>query len=420
MWSLLPALYAKYFGIKLTAVASTVFVMRLFDGFADLGVGVLSDLHRDAGGTRKLWVVVGSILLLGACYLLFIPSLPVTSLYYLISSVLFFLCFAICEIPHLSWGSEITSDYSDRATVYGIRNIASRIGTGLFYSLPMWPIFTSREFTPEVLRFAEYVGVILVGVTVLWPVLFAPSGKCPRVKSTESLGSMFRAAAANKPLRLYIVAGACCTLCYGMWYGLIYIYLDTYLGKGEHASSIFLGSTILSTLSTPIWLKLIRKSSKAVTWNVGVGLFLVQLILTVMIRPSDSAWLVFGVILIANLCFTCHDVAAISIMGDVVDYGRMRQPRNQGGTYFAVVNLVSKAGLGLGGGISIAIAGLFGFDASKMTHSDWSIIGLKTGLIIVPFVLALCAIYLISLTPIDPRRHGIIQRRLQSRLKQAT
>jgi Na+/melibiose symporter-like transporter len=133
MWSVVPGIYGKYFGLKLTSIATVLLVIRLFDGIIDTTTGYLSDLHRSAGGSRKPWVVVGGLGSVIVCYFLYVPPTPATTSYYLLWSMAYFLFFTITEIPHLTWGSELTMDYQKRSNVFGIRNMVGRFSITIFF-----------------------------------------------------------------------------------------------------------------------------------------------------------------------------------------------------------------------------------------------------------------------------------------------
>jgi glycoside/pentoside/hexuronide:cation symporter, GPH family len=80
------------------------------------------------------------------------------------------------------------------------------------------------------------------------------------------------------------------------------------------------------------------------------------------------------------------------------------------------VNLLFQIALGIGGGVAIGVAGLFGFSTTQGTQSEEAIFGLKLGFAILPLGFALISLLLISRTPLDRRRHAIIQRRIESRV----
>lgn len=416
MWSILPGIYAEYFGLSLTAIAGVILFIRLFDGFIDTTIGYLSDWHRSNGGSRKSWVVVGSLGTIAACYFLFQPPQPATTSYFLVCLMAYFLAFTISEIPHLTWGSELTLDYHQRAQIFGVRYMSSRLGIISFYALPLLPFYSSTAYTPEILKDAVLIGAVMTLVGLVWMWLAAPKGLAVPTVRADNWRLVRDSLIGNKPLLTYFVAYGCMGLAGGMWYGLVYFYIDSYLGLGEKVAVMFLLATVIAAVSTPWWLKLIRRTSKSTVWAIGVALFLVQMIGMLLLGPGVSWWLVFLLVILTNLFFTCNDVAAVSILGDIVDYGKLKFHKDRGATYFGFKILVFKVGLGIGGAIALGTAGAFGFEPASADHTAMSVLGLKLGFAGVPMLFALVGMVFILRTPIGPRRHRVIQRRIESRL----
>lgn len=243
----------------------------------------------------------------------------------------------------------------------------------------------------------------------------APAGITTPTIREDSPRRVFDSVIRNKPLLLYFVAYGVVGLAAGMWYGLLYFYLDSYLGLGTKVPLMFLMATVLGALSTPLWVKLIHKTSKSTAWALGISLFIAQSVAALWITPASSAWPAFGIVILANLFFACHDVAAVSILGDIIDYGKLKFRKDRGATYFGFNALLFKIGLGVGGGLALGLAGLLGFEPAGTSHSETSILGLKFGFIALPILFAAIGLLFAISTPIDQRRHRIIQRRIESR-----
>lgn len=416
MWSILPSMYGKYFGLSLSSIAASVLFIRLFDGFIDTTVGYLADLHRSTGGSRKPWAIVGGLGTVGACYFLFTPPHPASMSYYITWAFVYYLLFTIAEIPHLTWGSELTLDYQDRSKVYGIRNLMTRIGIIAFYSMPLLPIYTSTEYTPEVLKDAVYVGGFMTLLGLVLALLRAPGGLVLRHAIADNPKLFISSLIGNRPLLLYFLAFALIGLSSGMWNGLLYFYLDGYLALGRKLALIFSVSTVAAALSVPLWVRLIRITSKSTTWTLAIAFFCGQMICMLMMKPGGNWWGPLLLVMSANLCFSGHDIAALSLLGDIVDYGKLKFHKDRGTIYFALSILIFKIGLGVGGGVSIGIASLFGFHPSDVYRSDRAITGLKLGFTVLPACLAFAGLLIILTIPINRRRHHIIERRLQSRM----
>ena len=104
------------------------------------------------------------------------------------------------------------------------------------------------------------------------------------------------------------------------------------------------------------------------------------------------------------------------MLGDIVDYGKLKFHRDRSATYTALSTLTFKIGLGVGGGGGLAIASLFGFVPSQGASDPKAMQGLTLGFIVLPIFLACLGLIFIVWTPIGRRRHQIIQRRLEGRV----
>ena len=413
MWSILPGIYAKYFGLKLTAIAGAIVAIRLFDGVIDTAIGYLSDLHRERGGSRKTWVALGGVGTVLACTYLFTPPRPASVAYYLCWSFAFFLMFTISEIPHATWGIELNMDYQQRARIFGVRVMLCRVGILAFYAMPLLPIYPSTEYTPTVLRHSVYVGAIMTVVGLAIAIIAAPASSRPNTVQEDSFRAFITSVVRNRPLLLYFVIYGCLGVASGMWFGLVYFYLDSYLHLGASISLMFLLGCIVGALSTPIWLAIIRRTSKTTAWAAGIALFLVQLAAMAVVKPGTPLWVPFLLIATTYLYFTASDIASLASLGDIVDYGHLRFKKDRGATYLALNVLVFKFGLGLGGGLALTIAGLFGFNPGATQYGAPEILGLKLGFTVLPTIFAASALVLVLLSPITKRRHSIIQRRIE-------
>ena len=412
MFSILPTIYAKDFGLSLAAVAAVTLYARLFDGFADLSLGYLSDRHYARGGSRKIWVVVGALGCIAASYFLYNPVGNPTFGFYLFWMLMYFLAFTVIEIPHLTWGSELASEYNERARLFGVKAVFSNIGVMAFYALPLLPLYASESFTPEVLNDAFLVGTVFMLIGVIW-CLKAP-GRGAALAASEPIRIFTPSVFRNRPAQLYFAAFATVGIAYGMWFGLVLIYLDSYLNEaGQFALASTFG-VLLGTLTIPLWLAIIRRWNKPTTWIASILLFSFQLVGMVTLAEVWTAWAPAVLLLGAHISFTCHNLIGPAILGDIVDYTKLRFGADRGGTFFAIQNMIFKLGLGLGGAASLYTASRFGFDPASAANDAQAVWGLKFAFVGLPLILLIIAIFLIARTPITPRRHRIIQRRLDS------
>lgn len=416
MWSILPGIYATHYGLPLAEIGAVLLLIRVFDGFIDIAIGYASDWRRARGGSRKPWVVVGCMATLATCYALFNPPPAVTVSYYLVWSLLYFFAFTLSEIPHVTWGSELTFNYQQRAKVFAVRSVAIRLATVAAFGLPLLPLYASSEYTPQVLSDAVWIGAAMLLVGLCWMLLAAPAGVPAAPPAKDSLKLLSHSILHNKPLLLYFAAYAALGIAGGMWYALMFLFLVTYLGLGAKFALILVVATAISALTTPLWLAVIRRTSKRSVWLIGIGLFMAQCLASYGATPGGGWLLPFVLVLAVQIFFVCHDTAANSMLGDIIDYGRLKFGRDRGATYFGINTLIFKIGVGVGGGLGLAVAGGFGFDATKTVQSTEAIAGLHIAFAVLPLLFSIVGTIFILLTPIGPRRHAIIQRRLERRV----
>ena len=55
-----------------------------------------------------------------------------------------------------------------------------------------------------------------------------------RSTNKNSLGQLFQSIVGNKPLVIFFSAFSAYGFAAGMWYGLVFLYVDSYLGLGEY------------------------------------------------------------------------------------------------------------------------------------------------------------------------------------------
>lgn len=410
MWTLLPGIYAKYFGLDLVALASVILYTRLFDAITDPIIGFLSDWHRSRGGSRRVWVTGGGLCAIVAAYFLYVPPENVSLLYYLVWSLLFYLSFTILDMPHLAWAGELIPDYQGRVRSYSYRVVFMYLGQILFFSMPLLPLFPSNEYTPEMLRYAAIFGGILMAIGLAFNYICAPDGEHISTKSKDNFITVWRSIISNNPLLLFLTTYAAVGFGYGMWAGLVFVYLDGYLDLGGEIAQIFLLGNVAGLLSIPLWSHAVDRTDKNTVW--GAGMLLNALLITgcFFIKPGMS-W-IFSLICVGgtSVALAGMTLAASAILADISDYGILKYSRNRAATYFALLTLSLKITMGIGGAIALGIAGSFGFDATTTEQTNSAIKGVQLAFIVIPVGFSLAAFVLVFFMPITRERHAVIRR----------
>jgi Na+/melibiose symporter-like transporter len=416
--SVLQGIYAKFYGLGLEQIALVIFVTRIFDGVTDPIIGYLSDQYRIRRGSRKPWLMAGSVITVIACWFLYVPIGTVTVASFLFWFLLANLGWTIAEVPYGAWLAELTEDYDERARVATWRGVARYLGLMAFFGLPLAAqrFIGTTEFIPETLRWASVFAIVAVLTTATLAVLAVPDGAAPMRSAGTSLKEAILAVVRNRPLLWFTAMFATSGLGAGIAWGLIFFYIDGYLGLGAQFAGLILVTIPIGIVATPIWGWLCRRFGKQQAWAAGCVLSSVACVAYALNRPGDSASVVLAATLfLFNAVIVVEAVAGPAMLADVVDYGRWRFGADYAGTYFAFYTMVQKINVGIGAAIGLAVAGWFGFDATAAEQTSSGVFGLLLGVAWLPAATYVVAAVLIWNFPITRRRQRSILRAIERR-----
>lgn len=419
--TVLQGMYAKYFGLSLTAIATTLLIARLFDAVSDPVIGYLSDRYMARNSSRKPFVLVGGILFVVSGWFLYVPPTAVSEVYFLVWFLIFYLAHTLFEIPHLAWGSELAVNSQGKNTLYGWRAVSTNLGVLVFFVMPLLPMFETNAFTPQTLKWSVLAAGCLVGPLLYVCIIKVPSQVRPNPeKSQESLRGALSSILGNFPLLVFLSAFLCAGVGVGMWFSLVFLFVDSFLGLGEDFAVVYAISYGISTLTLAGWPKLANRWGKQPVWALGMLAIVIGLMGTGLLTPGETTQvsLLFCMAAISS-GFAAVGIMAPSLLADIIDYGTWKFGQDQAGTYFSLFTLMSKANVAVGGAVGLAIAAWYGFDATATSHSAEVAFGLHLAMAWLPVPLVLLSIVFIMLIPINARRHAIIRRHLDTRLDRA-
>jgi len=431
---ILQGIYAKYFGLDLTVIAMVLLLSRVFDAVTDPLIGYVADRYYARRRSYKPFIISGGLLFIIASWFLYVPFdvmtlQPKTHVgggYFLGWFLVFYLAYTLFEIPHLAWGSALAADCQEKNKVYGLRSFCIFLGMLLFFAVPLLPWFETNEFTPHTLK----VSVLASGLLML-PMLYFCIKTVPDTTKLsaqlhrnnnhqspkESLGQVLRAIFANKPLRVLTAAQLCAGFGSGMWFSLVFLFVDTYLEFGKQFAWMYVISFSLSIVSLRLWYQLAGRWGKQVSLGIGMLLVAIGSLGTGLLAPASSGWLsLLCCMTLIYSGYAAFNILLPSMLSDIVDYGTWKFGIDRAATYFSLYTLLNKMAAALGGALGLAIAAWYGFDPTATSHSETAIAGLRLGVAWIPALITLLSIVLIVQIPITARHHAIIRRRLDTRL----
>lgn len=435
--ALLQGIYAKHFGLSLTTIAAVLLVSRIFDAATDPVIGYCADRYYARRSTRKPFIIVGAILFIFSSYFLYAPSgfFPdqggnsVSAVYFLVWFLLFYLGYTLFEIPHMAWGGELAADSLEKNTIYGVRSSIIFLSSLLFFSIPLLPWFQSSEFTPQALAWSVLVAGILMLPLLYVCIRYVPNRSAMGIVNTsheeinppegkESLAVFIQSIFANKPLLVLLGAFIFTGSAMGMYFSLLFIFVDVYLGLGHYLSIILVVSYSVGLVALKFWVSMAKYWSKQAVWIVSLCLVILGTVGLGLLSPESTGWqeLLLCIVLIfaGNAAF---NIMAPSLLSDIIDYGTWKFGTDRAGTYFSLYVFTNKAMIAFSGALALGIVGWAGFNPTETTHSDESVMALRFSISWMPVLFIVLSMALIPRIPITARRHMAIRRRLDSRAK---
>lgn len=431
----LPGIAVKYFGLSLAAIALAKILSRLFDGITDPVIGYFSDRFQQRYGTRKPIIVFGGVLVLVTSGMLFIPygwdaqaPEPISFFYFMFFYLGFTLAWTVMEIPHLSWGVDMSTGTKDRSQRLSFRAIASDIAPLLFFGIPFLPFFSTTEITPETLEYAVYLSWFLMPLCLWVCMRWVPNSyddqpekakKSDPKKAFQSLTrkQRFRQQAkvifSNRPLLIFYLTYMFLGLGYAISSSLTFFFVDNYLGIAEkmpHAFMVHFGIGVPAAL---LWGFLVPKLGARNTWFIGIFICAIGLLGIAFISPGESSWLPYLVCkgLIGAGYASCP-VAAYTLLAHITDYGKWKYKQECTGLYFSMRSSVVKFNAAIGSAAGLLLAGWLGFDPVAEEMSEAAVMALRVAYIGVPLVFFSLVLFMILRIPPSTHQHSVISKRL--------
>lgn len=422
--AVLQGIYAKDFGLALTSIAMVLLVSRLFDAVTDPLVGCWSDWYCAQGGSRKPFIICGSVLFIISGYFLYVPPGNVSVGYFLGCYLAFTFALTLFDIPHLAWANDLVNSSAEKTTFYGWRSFMLSVGLMSFFIIPLLPVFETSAITPETLKWSVLVAGGLLSILLPTCIRFLPSGNINPLfpasgNSTatdfpkESPSQLFRSVRTNLPLLLFFAAFFCCGFAGGMCMTLLFLFIDSYLGLGLHFALLYVISHIFSISSVGLWATLANRWSKQKIWGLAMVLLICGMFGMGLFSPANVSQPPLLLCLIFLYCgFAAWMVVAPALLSDIIDYSTWKFGRDRSATYFSLYSLISKTNAALGSAVGMATAAWFGFEATATVHSVENALGLRLGIAWLPMPFLLLSMLFMAKMPITARRHAIVRRRL--------
>jgi GPH family glycoside/pentoside/hexuronide:cation symporter len=416
----LPKFYSDVVGIDIAMMGFILLGVRLFDAVSDPLIGLVSDRTQSRFGRRRPYIMVGGIGVALAMIFLFAPPDDPGTNHTLWFGFWIFTLFAfwtVVTVPYESLGPEISFDYTERTTLFAVRDGLLIAGTLMAAAAPalvgaLWG--TASSPAGERQKFF-WIGIIYAPIliaTCSWCVYRIREQPAPIESVHPQSPNRWRGVLQNRPFLILLGAYTISAIGSNLPATLILYYVE-YVLRSSRADLFLLLYLVTGVAFLPAWIALSRRIGKKNAWLmamiVNTGVFLGVFFL----GPGDE--ILYGLLVIGSgLGFGASLALPSAIQADVIDYDELLTGQRREGRYIGLWSVAKKLAAALGIGIGLAVLGSVGYRPNA-DQPDTVIFALRVLYALVPCLCNIVAIIVIWTFPLDARAHRDIRAAIKTR-----
>jgi GPH family glycoside/pentoside/hexuronide:cation symporter len=410
----IPKFYTDVVGVNIAALGTILFSVRLFDAVTDPVLGYLSDRTRTRMGRRRPYIAVGSIFVALTMYMLFHPprvSAFAETIWFAVSIYALFLCWTAVVVPYESLGPEITFDYDERTSLFGMRDgflIAGTLAAASSPAIVQWFFGLAGDAEGERSKFfwiAIIYAPLLIG-SCWWCVLAIR--ELPRQTPIGTTGILpgLRQIGRNRPFLILLIAYTISAIGNNLPATLILYYVE-YVLQSKMADAFLLLYFITGIVFLPGWIAIARRAGKKAAWLASMAVNTGAFIGVFFLGPGDAA--IYGVLVfLSGIGFGATLAIPSAIQADVIDYDELMTGERREGQYIGLWSIAKKLAAAVGVGAGLSILGMVGYTPNVEQTAQVQFT-LRTLYALVPSVCNMIAFFIALAYPITGRMHREIR-----------
>lgn len=375
-------------GIAITIAGLLTVVAKVYDAFADLLMGYISDRTRTRFGQFRPYLLAGGLLAALSMALLFnVPGSLTGSalwLYVGLTLLIYSTAYTMFRIPYLAIGRTLTDDFHARSRLMTFSVYGSSLGS--FAATSAAPFLLGQIGSDRAGH--GLVAMILAGAIALGGIVAFTLLKEQHVvereerKPAASFGATFAALRSNRPFlclmgfKLVLFAG------FAVHISAIPYYTRHVLGVSDSVlGTIFAVQTALMVLSQMAWVRLAARYGRRNALVLS-GIACTLAYITWALIPSEAAIpMVFVAAAMSGAGTGGIFLGLYTVLTDTMDYSRRTQGENRAGMLAGVFVMVEKGTSALGTFAFSMIMAWVGFQSAVGSGAQAQPDGVRTGIL---------------------------------------
>ena len=432
--------YSRVIGLDPLLASLAIGAALIVDSITDPLMGTISDRTNTKLGRRHPYMIVSFIPVSIFYILLFTPKpdwdITQNQLFWWM-----FVCasftrigMTLFEVPHRSFGAEITKDYLERTKLFSWREmfawIAGICNAFLAYNIffRSTPEYPYGQLNPEAYFPLALTGAIFMVLSLLYSSITTTNkienlSKWTEAVTLKQIIKELKIAISNKSFILFFLGSLTLSISWGLLNSLtLFINTDFWGLKGSQIGIflyIYFGAAFLAFYITPKFVALIGKRNFVLLCVLGVALSapIAFISYNLGLTPEKGTttlvlFLCVPLIFISTLSIA-GNMARDAMMGDIADEVDLQSGKRQEGALYSAVSFVQKVNTAIGsltGGLTLWVLNI---TAETPTYDQAYSLFFVQG--VIGPILLIIPILFFYFYSLDKKRHSEILRQLKER-----
>lgn len=403
--SFIAFFYTDVAGISAAAVGTLLFLSRLFDGFSDIGMGILIDKTKSKYGKARPWLLWMAVPSGIATALLFmVPDVgPAGKLIYayITYNIAIGIIYTAITNPYQALISLITQDRQERSVLNISSSFMATLVT-ILIGMTTLPLVNAMGGGAQGWRNT----FITLGAlsTVFFLICFFFTKERVRAASSQPEHNIpvkdgFKALFRNKYWFILSLMVVFTFMNQGAILGTNVYYAKYLLGDANYIGILTLATFLPVGLLMLVLAPIIKKIGKRNAAIVG-SIILISGQLVMMVAPENINVVVAGTVL-KGLGMGPLLGTLFAMLADTVEYGEWKSGIRTEGLVFSAAGLGTKIGTGLGTAVVGWVLAIGGYSGSSAIQTASAIDAIKFLSIYMPIALAIIQIVILCFYKLD-------------------
>jgi len=416
----IPKFYTDVIGVHVSAMGIILLIVRLFDAVTDPAIGLISDRIRTPFGRRRPFIALGAFLTGVAIFLLFNPphlDADAATAWFMILIFLLFLFWTVIIVPYESLGPELTFDYNERTTLFGMRDGALIAGTLVAAASPaaikgLMNLPENDQGERDTFFILSLIYAPLIVASASWCVGTFKERAVDLALRRDKIFNQISSSLQNRPFRILLISYTISAIGNNLPATLILYYVE-YVLHSSRADLFLVLYFMTGILFLPLWVAGAKRYEKKLMWLASMAVNTGAFSGVFFLGPGDE--LAYGILVfISGIGFGATLAIPSAIQADVIDYDELISGQRREGLYIGLWSVAKKMAAAFGVGAGLALLGVSGY-VPNVRQSEAVVFSLRILYALVPCMCNVIAIVIAIAYPISGSVHrdirGAIARR---------